>query len=60
VDYVPRRFYYSQTESSVNAANLGAAVARQGPDNFGTRVYWDKSPAAAPTYVDAATCGSTS
>jgi hypothetical protein len=49
VPYIPRRFYYSTTEASVNAANLDAAIARQGPDNFGTRVWWDTQPANAPT-----------
>lgn len=49
VPYVPRRFFYSITEASVNAANLAAAIARQGPDNFGTRMYWDKNPSASPT-----------
>jgi hypothetical protein len=49
VNFVPRRFFYSITESSVNGANLNAAIARQGPDNFGTRMYWDKNPSAAPT-----------
>jgi len=48
VSYVPRRFYYSQTERSVNGANVLAAVTDQGADNFGTRVWWDK-PANAPT-----------
>ncbi|HEX5437860.1 MAG TPA: SusD/RagB family nutrient-binding outer membrane lipoprotein [Gemmatimonadaceae bacterium] len=57
VDFVPRRFFYSNTETSVNAENLNAAIARQGPDNFETRMYWDTKPQAAPTYVDAATCG---
>ena len=49
VPYIPRRFYYSTTEASVNAANLNAAIARQGPDNFGTRIYWDTKPTNAPT-----------
>jgi hypothetical protein len=49
VPYIPRRFYYSTTEASVNAANLNVAIARQGPDNFGTRVYWDTQSANAPT-----------
>lgn len=49
VPYIPRRYYYSTTEASVNAANLSAAIARQGPDDFGTRVYWDTNPSAAPT-----------
>jgi hypothetical protein len=47
---VPRRLQYSTTELSVNAANVAAAVARQGPDEFLTRIYWDKNPTAAPTY----------
>ncbi len=45
---IPRRFYYSTTDASVNAANLAAAIARQGPDNFDTHVWWDV-PANAPT-----------
>jgi len=49
VNYVPRRFYYPTTEYSLNATNLAAAVARQGPDNFATRIYWDSKPTAAPT-----------
>jgi hypothetical protein len=53
---VPRRLYYSTTESAVNGANLDAAIARQGANNFKTRIYWDKNPAAAPTDV-AAGCG---
>jgi len=49
VQYVPRRFFYSTTEISANSENVAAAVARQGPDNFATRVYWDTRPTAAPT-----------
>lgn len=49
VPYIPRRFYYATTEALVNGANLQAAIARQGPDNFGTRIYWDSNPAGAPT-----------
>lgn len=49
VPYIPRRYYYSTTEASVNATNLNAAIARQGADDFGTRVYWDTKPTAAPT-----------
>jgi hypothetical protein len=41
VDYVPRRFYYSTTETQANGDNVAAAVARQGPDDFHTRIYWD-------------------
>ena len=49
VPYVPRRYYYATTEALVNGDNLRAAIARQGPDNFGTRIYWDSKPANAPT-----------
>lgn len=49
VQFVPRRFFYSTTELSANSENVEAAIARQGPDNFGTRVYWDTRPEAAPT-----------
>jgi hypothetical protein len=49
VPYVPRRYYYATTEALVNATNLNAAIARQGPDNFATRIYWDSKPTAAPT-----------
>lgn len=40
--YVARRLPYSSAEQSVNAANLAAAIARQGPDDYGTRIWWDK------------------
>jgi len=53
---VPRRYEYSIREASVNSANLDAAVARQGADDFTTRIYWDKNPTAAPTYPGP-TCG---
>jgi Starch-binding associating with outer membrane len=49
VPYVPRRFQYSTVDQSVNPDNYAAAVARQGPDTFGTRIYWDTKPTAAPT-----------
>ena len=49
VSFVPRRFYYPTTEYSLNAENVAAANTRQGADNFGTRVYWDTNPTAAPT-----------
>ncbi len=49
VNFIPRRLKYSTTETTANPDNLAAAVARQGPDNFGTRMYWDKNPTAAPT-----------
>ncbi|NUO64353.1 MAG: SusD/RagB family nutrient-binding outer membrane lipoprotein [Gemmatimonadaceae bacterium] len=47
---VPRRLYYSTTEHAVNATNVNAAIADQGPDNFRTRIWWDTKPTAAPTY----------
>jgi hypothetical protein len=53
---VPRRYQYSTRDHSVNATEVDAAVSRQGPDNFTTRIYWDKSPTAAPTYPGAS-CG---
>jgi hypothetical protein len=56
INTVPRRFEYSTTEVSVNAEQLDAAIARQGSDIFQTRMYWDKSPSAAPTYPGAS-CG---
>lgn len=52
---VPRRFQYSTTEQLTNKASIDPAIARQGADDFATRMYWDKSPTAAPTYV--AGCG---
>jgi len=53
---VPRRYEYSVREHSVNSANLDVAVSRQGPDDFTSRMYWDKNPTAAPTYPGAS-CG---
>jgi hypothetical protein len=50
INTVPRRYQYSVREHSVNAANVDAAIARQGPDEFTTRMYWDTNPTAAPTY----------
>jgi len=38
----PRRFLYPLSEQNLNANAYAAAVARQGPDNLLTRVYWDK------------------
>ncbi len=57
VNFVPRRFYYPTTEYSINPSGVAGAIAAQGVDNFGTRIYWDTKPAAAPTYVSAAACG---
>jgi hypothetical protein len=59
IDYVPRRFYYPTTEYTLNAVNVAAANAAQGDDNFGTRVYWDSNPSAAPTYVSESVCAGT-
>lgn len=56
INTVPRRYEYSIREASVNSANMDAAVARQGADDFTTRIYWDKNPTAAPTYPGAS-CG---
>ncbi len=39
---VPRRLPYPSNEQSVNAVSLAAAIARQGPDTYATRVWWDK------------------
>jgi hypothetical protein len=50
INTVPRRYEYSIREASVNSANMDAAVARQGADDFTTRMYWDSKPTAAPTY----------
>lgn len=40
--YVNRRLVYSSAEQSVNLANLNAAIARQGADDYSTHVWWDK------------------
>jgi hypothetical protein len=48
---VPRRFEYGVLEYTVNGTNVAAATAVQGADTYDTRVYWDRSPTAAPTYV---------
>ncbi|WP_128548297.1 SusD/RagB family nutrient-binding outer membrane lipoprotein [Larkinella soli] len=37
-----RRLTYPLNEKSVNAENYNVAVARQGPDDLDTRVFWDK------------------
>ncbi|MEJ7738766.1 MAG: SusD/RagB family nutrient-binding outer membrane lipoprotein [Chitinophagaceae bacterium] len=37
-----RRLTYPNSEISVNTNNLNAAVAKMGPDNLDTRVWWDK------------------
>jgi len=37
-----RRMLYPVSEQNLNAASYQAAIARQGPDSFLTRVWWDK------------------
>ena len=37
-----RRLVYPVVEKSVNTVNYNAAVARQGPDELGTPIFWDK------------------
>ncbi len=37
-----RRLTYPNSEISVNTTNVNAAIARMGPDNLDTRVWWDK------------------
>ena len=36
------RLNYPSREEAVNPANLGEAIARMGPDNLATRIFWDK------------------
>lgn len=38
---IPRRMSYSESEQTNNPENYAAAVARQGPDELTTRVWWD-------------------
>lgn len=45
--YVPRRLEYPTTEATANGDALKAAIAVQGPDNLGTKVWWDTQ--TAPT-----------
>ncbi|MDE3151985.1 MAG: SusD/RagB family nutrient-binding outer membrane lipoprotein [Gemmatimonadota bacterium] len=54
INTVPRRFEYSTNDATVNADQIAAAIARQGPDQFQTTMWWDKVT-AAPTYT--AGCG---
>jgi hypothetical protein len=39
---IPRRLRYNENEISANADNYRAALAQQGPDEFTTRIWWDK------------------
>jgi hypothetical protein len=47
LDYVPRRLEYPTTEATTNSDALKAAIADQGADDLGTRVWWDTG--SAPT-----------
>ncbi len=38
---IPRRLPYSVSELNLNTENYNAAIARQGPDTYLTRVWWD-------------------
>lgn len=42
VTIIPRRVVYPQAESTLNKDNYAAAVAQQGPDEYTTRIWWDK------------------
>ena len=48
---VPRRLEYATLETQVNAESVAGAVASQGADLLSTRIWWDKAPTVAPTYV---------
>jgi len=37
-----RRMLYPISEQNLNSASYAAAIARQGPDDFLTRIWWDK------------------
>ncbi len=39
---IPRRLRYREAEAVANPENYSAAVSRQGPDEFTTRIWWDK------------------
>jgi len=39
---IPRRLRYRENEAVANATNYSAAIATQGPDEFATRMWWDK------------------
>lgn len=39
---IPRRFFYSNREASVNGANLEQAISDMGGDTFSTRMWWDQ------------------
>jgi len=39
---IPRRLRYRQQEQVANPTNYSAAISAQGPDEFTTRMWWDK------------------
>ncbi|MBJ6368790.1 SusD/RagB family nutrient-binding outer membrane lipoprotein [Snuella sedimenti] len=39
---IPRRLKYPIVEFNVNAENVNAAISNQGPNDYTTRVWWDK------------------
>lgn len=39
---IPRRIRYPSDEQVLNGPNYNSAVSRQGPDEYTTRVWWDK------------------
>ena len=39
---IPRRMRYSDSEYGNNTANVEEAIARQGADQFTTRIWWDQ------------------
>ncbi|MDT0631042.1 SusD/RagB family nutrient-binding outer membrane lipoprotein [Rubrivirga sp. S365] len=41
---IPVRLVYPTQEEALNSDNLAAAIASQGPDTQGTRVWWDVAP----------------
>lgn len=42
VTHIPYRRHYASDDFSPNESNYEAAIAAQGPDNFDTRVWWNK------------------
>jgi hypothetical protein len=42
VPEIPRRILYPSNEQTVNAEKLNEAIARQGPNTYLTRFWWDK------------------
>lgn len=39
---IPRRLCYTTNEASLNTKNYAEVIARQGPDELNTRIWWDK------------------